>query len=100
MISIEKGLILTLSLIACSRPALGAFCEILEPPEGSTGAEYGFIFVPGAQIGGQYYGPLSRKIQSMFPGRMWVGLTEGWFGNFPNPLEIDGAIKDCLNSAQ
>ena len=35
----------------------------------------------------------------MFPGNVWIGLTEGWFGNFPNPLEIDGAIKDCLNIA-
>ena len=35
----------------------------------------------------------------MFPGNVWVGLTEGWFGNFPNPLEIDGAIKDCMGKA-
>ena len=46
------------------------------------------------------YGPLSLKIQSMFPGKMWVGLTEGWFGDFPNPLEVDGGIKDCFKKAQ
>jgi hypothetical protein len=36
----------------------------------------------------------------MFPANVWVGLTEGWFGTFPNPLEIDGAIKDCLAKAE
>jgi len=51
-------------------------------------------------MGGEMYGPLSLKIQSMFPGKLWVGLTEGWFGDFPNPLEVDGGIKDCLKKAQ
>ena len=80
--------------------SLAAFCEIFPPSEEADGTENGFIFIPGAQIAGEFYGPLSLKIQSMFPGKMWVGLTEGWFGNFPNPLEIDGAIKDCLSKAQ
>merc|ERR1712051_368355 len=54
----------------------------------------------GAQIKGEMYGPLSLKIQSMFPGKLWVGLTEGWFGNFSNPLEVDGGIRDCFSKAQ
>merc|ERR1712170_278765 len=36
----------------------------------------------------------------MFPGKLWVGLTEGWFGDFPNPLEVDGGIRDCIKKAQ
>lgn len=75
-----------------------ASCEIF-PPNGTDGNEIGFIFVPGAQIKGEAYGPLSFKIQSLFPGKMWVGLTEGWFGNFPNPLEVSGAIADCYSKA-
>ena len=80
----------------------GAFCELFPPlTENKEGEiEYGFIFVPGAQIKGEAYGPLSKKIQASFPGKLWIGLTEGWFGNFPNPLEVDGAIRDCLSKAQ
>ena len=95
-----KGLFLTLGLLAFAQTTFAAYCEILEADPDAHGTEYGLIFVPGAQIGGQYYGPLMRKIQQQFPGKLWLGLTEGWFGNFPNPLEIDGAIKDCLNIAQ
>ena len=91
---------LFVTLLVISIPfSSAAFCEIFAPLQEVDGNEFGFIFIPGAQIAGEYYGPLSLKIQSMFPGNVWVGLTEGWFGNFPNPLEIDGAIKDCMNKA-
>lgn len=76
-----------------------ARCEIFAP-ESVDGNEVGFIFVPGAQIGGEFYEPLSRRIQEMFPGNLWFGLTEGWLGSFPNPLEIDGAIKDCFKKSE
>lgn len=92
-------LLVTLLVVISIPFSSAAFCEIFAPLQQVDGNEFGFIFVPGAQIAGEYYGPLSLKIQSMFPGNVWVGLTEGWFGNFPNPLEIDGAIKDCLNKA-
>jgi len=87
--------------VAAKNQVSGSYCEIF-PPEGDSfdGSEFGFIFVPGAQIKGEMYGPLSLKIQSMFPGKLWVGLTEGWFGNFPNPLEVDGGIRDCFSKAQ
>ena len=39
-----------------------ANCEII-PPDNIDGNEIGFIFVPGAQIKGEAYGPLSRRIQ-------------------------------------
>ena len=76
-----------------------ASCEII-PPKKHEGNEIGFIFVPGAQIRGEAYGPLSKRIQELFPGNVWIGLTEGWFNNFPNPLEIDSAIKDCYLKAE
>jgi len=96
-----KQIILVLSLVATKNQVLGSYCEIF-PPEGDSfdGSEFGFIFVPGAQIKGEMYGPLSVKIQSMFPGKMWVGLTVGWLGDFPNPLEADGGIRDCFKKAQ
>ena len=96
-----KQIILVLSLVAAKNQVSGSYCEIF-PPEGDSfdGSEFGFIFVPGAQIKGEMYGPLSLKIQSMFPGKLWVGLTEGWFGNFPNHLEVDGGIRDCFSKAQ
>ena len=30
---------------------------------------------------------------------MWVGITKSWLGNFPNPLEIAGALNDCMSQA-
>ena len=30
---------------------------------------------------------------------MWTGITSGWLGNFPNPVEIAGAVDDCLSKA-
>ena len=30
---------------------------------------------------------------------MWTGGTSGWLGNFPNPVEIAGAVDDCLSKA-
>ncbi len=96
-----KQLLNFFALLLLSQTSLAAFCEISPAIEGQAdGSEFGFIFVPGAQIKGELYKPIAKRIQTMFPGNMWIGLTEGWFGNFPNPLEIDGAIKDCLSKAQ
>lgn len=56
-----------------------------------------FIMIPGAQISGERYEDLAKEIQRQLPGaRLWVGLTKGWLGNFPNPVEIAGAVNDCL----
>ena len=90
--------LLVLQIFHIQHGADAANCEII-PPDNIDGNEIGFIFVPGAQIKGEAYGPLSRRIQENFPGNLWIGLTEGWFGNMPNPLEVDGAIKDCFSKA-
>ena len=47
----------------CRSYYLGATCEIMAPPSGSTGPEFGLIFVPGAQLPGDRYGPLGAEIQ-------------------------------------
>ena len=46
-----KQIILILGLTAAKNTVLGSYCEIF-PPEGDNfdGSEFGFIFVPGAQI--------------------------------------------------
>ena len=46
------------------------------------------------------YGPLSLKIQSMFPGKLWVGLTENWWVNMPNPIQIGPMIEACFVQAR
>jgi len=92
-------LLLLLALFINFRGNHAASCEVF-PPLNPDENEIGFIFVPGAQIGGEFYEPLSRRIQEMFPGNMWFGLTKGWLGSFPNPLEIDGAIKDCFKKSE
>ena len=37
--------------------------ELIAPIEGSDGPQFGLIFVPGAGLGGETYGPLSIAIQ-------------------------------------
>ena len=34
-----------------------------------------------------------------FPGKLWVGLTEEWMGDMPNPIQIANAINDCFDDA-
>ena len=78
-----------------------ASCTLTAPTELATGAEVGLIMIPGAQIPGERYLPLAQKIQAQLADRakVWVGVTKSFLGNFPNPLEISGAINDCLSQA-
>ena len=64
-----------------------------------AGADIGFIMVPGAQIPGEKYIPLAEEIQRQMSdkARVWVGVTKSWLGNFPNPIEIAGALNDCMS---
>jgi len=74
---------------------------VVTPPEGAVGAEMGLILIPGAQIPGERYSPLAQQIQAQLAdkAKVWVGVTKSFLGNFPNPLEISGAINDCLSQA-
>lgn len=46
-----KQIVFILGLMATKNSVLGSYCELF-PPEGDSfdGTEFGFIFVPGAQI--------------------------------------------------
>ena len=37
--------------------------ELVAPIEGSDGPQFDLIFIPGATLGGETYGPLSKAIQ-------------------------------------
>ena len=37
--------------------------ELIAPLEGTEGPQFGLIFIPGATLGGETYGPLSVAIQ-------------------------------------
>jgi len=92
---------LWLCLALAVKRGQAASCTINAPLETSTGSDLGFIMIPGAQIPGQQYEPLVAEIQKQLPGvRLWTGVTSGWLGNFPNPIEIAGAVDDCLSKAQ
>ena len=81
--------------------ASSAKCELSAPPEKESGApELGMIFIPGAQISGELYAPLAEKLQSEFPGKLWVGLTENWWVNMPNPIQIGPMIEACFVQAR
>lgn len=93
-------LFLSLLLLSLSRASFGAKCEFFPPPDSATGEDFGFIFIPGAQLPGERYIPLVETAQAMLSGgRMWGGVTEGWLGDFPNPIEISGAVQACVDAA-
>ena len=76
-------------------------CEMIPPPaDKDSGPEMGLIFVPGAQIEGQAYKPLAETLQSTFPGKLWVGLTEDWWSSMPNPIQIGPSIDACIEDAE
>merc|ERR1711936_1224202 len=87
--------ILILSIFAV-RGGQGARCNLIPALEESTGSDVGFIQIPG-----ELYTPLAMEIQKQMAdrARVWVGITKSWLGNFPNPLEIAGALNDCMSQA-
>jgi len=93
-----KNLLLFLHLISSS---LCASCDLMPAMPEAAGADMGFIMIPGAQIPGEKYIPLAEEIQRQMAdkARVWVGITQSWLGNFPNPLEIAGALNDCMSQA-
>ena len=93
--------VVTLLTTSTSSPVEAASCTVTAPTELATGAEVGLILIPGAQIPGERYLPLAQQIQAQLADRakVWLGVTKSFLGNFPNPLEISGAINDCLSQA-
>merc|ERR1711936_565119 len=91
------------SLLALSFSSLAeaASCTVSPALSSASGAEVGLIIIPGAQLEGERYGPLATQIQTQLAdkAKAWVGITKSWLGNFPNPLEISGALTDCLSQA-
>jgi len=94
--------ILTLLTLAAFRAADAATCNFVPPMTSSktNDASFGFIMIPGAQLAGDAYLPLALKIQSIFPGSLWLGLTDFFLADFPNPIEISSAISACLDQAR
>jgi len=93
-------LVLVILLVSINR-SIAATCEFIQPSTGSCTPEgnFGLVIIPGAQIAGEAYKPLAQKIQGMFPGDMWLGLTDFFLADFPNPIEISSAINSCLEQA-
>jgi hypothetical protein len=80
-----------------------AFCKFLPPKdsrEAGSDHEFGLIMIPGSKIPGEQYKPLGGQIQSIFPGKLWIGVTEGWLIDMPNPFEVETAISGCLEIAR
>jgi len=95
-------LYLSLIFLINARFGLAATCELLAPLDsGSEGPEIGIIMIPGANYPGERYIPLAEAIQKSLPeAKIWVGVTEGWLIDTPNPVEIAGAINSCKSQAQ
>ena len=65
----------------------------LHPPgRGDTEAD-------GRQVSIIVYSLDMSKLWICYRARVWVGITRSWLGNFPNPLEIAGALDDCMSQA-
>ena len=96
--AIILGLVVILMTIVgvCSETT----CDLLPPMEEKDGPEFGMVLVPGDTLVGETYRPLSMALQTRFPGRLWVGLTTGYLGDAPNPLQAESAIQQCFDAAQ
>ena len=81
--------------------ALAGGCEVLPPKDlGDPAKQVGLIFIPGAKLAGSSYIPLLEKVQEHYPGPLWVGATENWLNDMPNPIEIGGQISACMEAAE
>ena len=76
-------------------------CQIHAPTIRSQeeSSQIGLIFIPGAKIPGSAYLPLLDAVQEHYPGSLWVGATDGWLAEMPNPVEIGQQINKCLTKA-
>ena len=102
MKNMKTAIAFAVLLLVCHIQAtISIKCELFSPPEESDGGpEMGMIFIPGAQIKGEAYAPLALKLQSEFPGKLWIGLTEDWWVTMPNPIQIGPAIDACFTDAR
>jgi len=83
------------------RHAIAGGCEVLPPKDlGDPAKQVGLIFIPGAKLAGSSYIPLLEKVQEHYPGPLWVGATENWLNDMPNPIEIGGQISACMEAAE
>ncbi len=79
--------------------SLGAICSgtlILEP-KNRNGLEAGFVFVQGAQIDTRNYKEFGVTLQTKFPGRLWVAITQFPLNN-PEPLQIGEQISTAIEN--
>merc|ERR1712168_1483262 len=98
----KQHIVLTLYALLLTQKNVveGASCNLIPPMSTSAGEDIGLVMIPGAQIAGEKYEDLAVEIQRQLPGaKLWVGLTKGWLGSFPNPVEISGALNDCVSQA-
>ena len=95
--------LISLVVLASVSGGDAATCDFVPPLTSASAsndeADFGFIMIPGAQIAGEAYKPLALKIQSLFPGKVWLGLTDFFLADFPNPIEISSAISACFDQA-
>ena len=73
---------LSVAAALCLAAALGAVraetsVELLAPLDGKEGPQFGLIFVPGATLGGETYGPLSEAIQVPLQRNYSVAMSVG-----------------------
>ncbi|WAR03714.1 hypothetical protein MAR_010272 [Mya arenaria] len=65
--------------------------NLLKPNKNGT-FDVAVIVTPGADILGQAYQPLGEKLQSAFPGRLWVALLTDFLFDTPNPPEVSQGV--------
>jgi len=70
---------------------------IVLKPQNQDGLEAGFVLVQGAQIDAKNYQQFGLALQSKFPGRLWVAVTEFPL-SMPQPLSLGQQISSAIEN--
>jgi len=78
----------------------GCSATIVMPPTKEGANPAGMVLVQGADVYPKQYAELGSAIQNATDSPLWVGIVEGFAGNFPNPLQVEHLISTALTDLQ
>lgn len=87
-----------LTLLLCAGWAGTAGPAIILGPPAAGDGPAALVIVQGAAVYPHQYVDMGQAIQNASSVPLWVGICEGFLGNFPNPLQVADKISDVLHA--